>query len=350
MEYIKPKEQFELKGFYVEITSECNLRCLHCYNESGLLKNKIDLKVFKRLIDEFNTFPDVTISGGEPLLHPDIWEMLKYSNQKIGKDSVLITNATMINKEYAKKLTESGFGIQVSLNGINSMQHDAICGKGSYEKTLRGLNNLLEAGNKKVIVRGMISKLNYMDAEKFLIYWGNITQNVVISFLSAMGRGKVIKDKVDLDIFEKDKILEKLHNSKEIALLKEKNVSVGIPEAAFSFSCPFVINTLEKPPFVPRIDSNGDTFMCQIFDGKEYSIGNVNKLSLHEILDSDKFERFINFFSLCNEFKTACKKCVFKKNCGKGCIANAANRGSALETDGDCELRRYMMADALLAD
>lgn len=33
MEFIKPSEQFDLKGFYLEITSKCNLRCLHCYNE-----------------------------------------------------------------------------------------------------------------------------------------------------------------------------------------------------------------------------------------------------------------------------------------------------------------------------
>lgn len=36
MEFIKPSEQFDLKGFYLEITSKCNLRCLHCYNESGI--------------------------------------------------------------------------------------------------------------------------------------------------------------------------------------------------------------------------------------------------------------------------------------------------------------------------
>lgn len=49
MEFIKPSEQFDLKGFYLEITSKCNLRCLHCYNESGILKNEISFELFKRL-------------------------------------------------------------------------------------------------------------------------------------------------------------------------------------------------------------------------------------------------------------------------------------------------------------
>ena len=62
--------------------------------------------------------PDITFSGGEPLLHPDIWKMLEYAQDKINNDSVLITNATLITDEIAKKLTASGIGVQVSLNGI----------------------------------------------------------------------------------------------------------------------------------------------------------------------------------------------------------------------------------------
>ena len=42
------------------------------------------------------------------------------------------------------------------------------------------------------------------------------------------------------------------------------------------------------------------------------------------------------------------KSVFLKKNCGKGCIANSANNGSALETDGDCELRKFLMADSLV--
>ena len=349
MEFIKPSEQFDLKGFYLEITSKCNLRCLHCYNESGILKNEISFELFKRLIDEFDEKPDITFSGGEPLLHPDIWKMLEYAQDKINNDSVLITNATLITDEIAKKLTASGIGVQVSLNGINAEQHDAICGKGNYEKTLRGLDRLLEAGNKKIIVRGMISKLNYKDAENFVLHWGQNAGHVDVSFLSAMGRGKSIKDLIDLDLFKKQEILNELHNSEKVNALKESGISVGIPEAAFSFSCPFITTSKEeKPPFAPRIDAKGNTYLCQIFDGIEYSLGNVNRQSLHEILASEKFEKFINHFYLCNDFKPACKKCVFKKNCGKGCIANSANNGSALETDGDCELRKFLMADSLV--
>lgn len=54
MEVIKPKDLYKLTGFYIEITSACNLRCLHCYNDSGILKNQISYDRFKELVDEFS--------------------------------------------------------------------------------------------------------------------------------------------------------------------------------------------------------------------------------------------------------------------------------------------------------
>lgn len=349
MNLIDPSKQFDLKGFYVEITSRCNLRCLHCYNESGELKNEIDFKTFKKLVDEFPTKPTITISGGEPLTHPQIWEMLEYCKDKVTIDSVMITNGTLITKEIARKITESGIGIQISLNGINAEQHDSICGKGNYERTLNGLHNLLEVGNKKIIVRGMISKLNVADAEKFILKWGEETGNVAVSFLATMGRGKSIEKKIDLDIFQKNEILVKLNNSKLIEELKSKGRSVGIPKEAFSFVCPFIIKSDEKTDFAPRIDSSGNIFLCQNFDGREYALGNVYKETLHEMLTSKRLEEFINFFLLSLNFKESCTKCVFKSNCGKGCIANAASRGSAQKDDGSCALRKVLMADTLMA-
>lgn len=349
MEYIVPKEEFDLNGFYIEITSRCNLKCLHCYNDSGLLKKEIDFLTFKKLIDEFSDKqPNITISGGEPLTHPQIWEMLNYCKNKVSRDSVMITNATLITKDIAKQLTEIGIGIQVSINGINAKQHDAICGEGNYNKTVRGLDYLLEAGNDKIIIRGMISSLNYNNVEEFIIKWGNKTKNVVVSFLSAMGRGKNIKELIDLTPMQKQEILENLHGNADIKMIQENNVNVNIPNAAFSTACPFLIKSEERPPFSPRIDSAGNVFLCQIFEGKEYILGNVNNSMLHEIFESERFENFINFFKLGLGFKKACLKCVYKNTCGKGCIANAASYGSAQEVDGNCELRKAMMYKQLM--
>lgn len=62
MEFIKPSEQFDLKGFYLEITSKCNLRCLHCYNESGI-RAQVEkfLNVVKKDFPVHSDFPAVNI-------------------------------------------------------------------------------------------------------------------------------------------------------------------------------------------------------------------------------------------------------------------------------------------------
>ena len=133
--------------------------------------------------------------------------------------------------------------------------------------------------------------------KNFVLHWGQNAGHVVVSFLSAMGRGKSIKDLIDLDLFKKQEILNELHNSEKVNALKESGISVGIPEAAFSFSCPFITTSKEeKPPFAPRIDAKGNTYYVK-FRWYRIFFRNVNRQSLHEILASVEICRnFINQF------------------------------------------------------
>lgn len=65
MELLSPAKSFRLGGCYLEITSNCNLRCLHCYNESGVLQDQIDMPTFMSIINDLPDHPDtsITISG-----------------------------------------------------------------------------------------------------------------------------------------------------------------------------------------------------------------------------------------------------------------------------------------------
>ncbi len=99
-------DNYSLQGAYIELTSECNLRCLHCYNESGVLRNLINMKEYENILNSLPNGEDttVTLSGGEPLLHPLIWEFVKKLDEKEFGRKLMITNATLITPEIAKAL------------------------------------------------------------------------------------------------------------------------------------------------------------------------------------------------------------------------------------------------------
>lgn len=64
--------KYRLDGCYIELTSRCNLRCKHCYNDSGELKEEISEQAFQNILNCYDRDiePYISFSGGEPLLHP----------------------------------------------------------------------------------------------------------------------------------------------------------------------------------------------------------------------------------------------------------------------------------------
>ena len=93
----------------IDILRGCNVQCKACYNST----NKIHLKSFEEikkdfyLIRQFRPISAVGLIGGEPLLHPQLFEIIKFLKEK--KVSIeIFTNGLLITKELCKKLKKSG--------------------------------------------------------------------------------------------------------------------------------------------------------------------------------------------------------------------------------------------------
>ena len=127
-----------LNALYCFITRGCNLRCRHCYVgarlQAGLQRQPaIDVSLFRDLVGQAKRLgvSYVKLSGGEPLLHPRIGEILKIAGrEQIGV--VLSTNGVLCTPSLVKELSRIRLrGVSVSLDGADAETHDSARGAAS---------------------------------------------------------------------------------------------------------------------------------------------------------------------------------------------------------------------------
>lgn len=153
-----------------EITNKCNLKCLHCCNNSAINKNSNMSKeeIIDLLVDlESINVKSIYITGGEPTLHPDFFEIVRYIISK--KLSIVwATNAYNIYSHIGsiREIVNNSAGVFVSLDGLEAT-HDEFRGlNGSFVNTLRSIkmlsNNGFPVRISSIIWRNNVNELEEM--------------------------------------------------------------------------------------------------------------------------------------------------------------------------------------------
>lgn len=175
------------------VTRTCNLKCVHCYSDSDAKKYDGELTTAEalRFIDDCADFrvPVLLLSGGEPLIRPDIFDLVRYANQKSIR-TTFSTNGTLIDQEMAERIKALGVGyVGISLDGLGD-SNDRFRGQsGAFERALKGIRHCLSVG-QRVGLRFTINRYNYQDLEEIfrLIEEENIPR-VCFYHLVYSGRG-----------------------------------------------------------------------------------------------------------------------------------------------------------------
>lgn len=130
-----------LRYLMVEVTSKCNLSCLHCY-QGEHHSRELPWPRLKNILQEFEDLGGLRliVSGGEPLIYSHFAELNEFIKEKDYR-KILVTNGILLNSALVESL---GFDeVQVSLDGLEK-GHDTLRGKGSFSKALAGLNILVQ--------------------------------------------------------------------------------------------------------------------------------------------------------------------------------------------------------------
>ncbi len=138
-------------NFHIDLTNHCNERCIHCYHpfDQYDYSKEMSFEDVCQLVDrleELGVF-SLVLSGGEALLRKDIFDIMEYISNK-GMMITLFTNGVLLTEETVQKLHQYRIKlISISLYADIPEVHDKITAiKGSFERTLEGINRLKEHG------------------------------------------------------------------------------------------------------------------------------------------------------------------------------------------------------------
>lgn len=140
-----------VRGFQISYRSTCNFKCSHCYvaSSSKEMGDTLSLEDVRNLADQFDQLNawEVGIQGGEPLLFPDLEDLIKAVDPSRFY-VCLITNGYLMTDEVATRLAAWGVDrVAVSIDGFTEEEHDAIRNKkGSFRKCLQALECVKRAG------------------------------------------------------------------------------------------------------------------------------------------------------------------------------------------------------------
>lgn len=175
------------------VTTECDQRCKHCYVfESETYKderrNTLSTELCFKLIDDFNKILErlnitgtMQITGGDPLLRLDIWELLSYIKSKKRISVSMMGNPFHVNDYTAERLKKMGVKVyQISIDGLEET-HDKFRKPGSFKESLRALECLNKNGiatnvmftlsktnmNELIDLYNFLSKLDFINSFSF---------------------------------------------------------------------------------------------------------------------------------------------------------------------------------------
>jgi heme b synthase len=329
--------EFEPKWIAWEITRRCNLKCVHCRSSSGLeAKGHPDftLDEAKRVLDDIASYakPVVVLSGGEPLLRPDVFEIATHGTS-LGLRMCLATNGTLVTQEICGKIKAAGIKmVSLSLDGASAEVHDDFrCQPGAFAGTLNAAR-LFKENSISFLINSSFTKRNQDEIPKIYQLAKEIGATAWYMFMIVpTGRGEDIMDELiapedyekllvwhyDMEKGEKDILVRPTcaPNYYRVVLQQAKEQGDDYQRRTLQFSTGGSKGCLAGQ-LISLIDVDGNVLPCSYFP---MAAGNIREKSFREIWErSELFQDLRNF----KAYKGRCGVCEYVNVCG-GCRARA---------------------------
>lgn len=343
--------EFKPKWIAWEITRRCNSKCIHCRSSSEpVVKEHPDFSTDDayRILNDISNYakPVVVLSGGEPLMRKDVFDIARYGTEK-GLRMCMATNGVLLNDKGCKKIKESGIKIlSLSLDGATEKVHDNFRNqKGAFRGVISAAK-LLEKYEIEFIINSSFTKRNQEEIPKVYKLAKDLGATAWYMFMIVpTGRGeKIMNELISREDYEE--LLEWHYhiekNEKDIlvrptcaphyyriVLQKSKEEGIKFKRRSLKFSTGGAKGCIAGQT-ICLIDVDGNVLPCSYFPK---AAGNIFRQPFKEIWEkSQLFKEMRNF----KGYKGRCGSCEYINVCG-GCRARAyAVTGDYLEEEPFC--------------
>ncbi len=324
----------ELRLVAWEVTRTCNLACVHC-RAAALdrpYENELSTEECRAFLDEVASFskPIIILTGGEPLLRPDIFEIAAYGHRK-GLRMTMAVNGTLLTRERARQMIEAGIQrISISLDGASAATHDAFRQvEGAFEGALHGVANARAEG-LDFQINTTITQANLRDLpaiQELVVSLGAVAHHIFL--LVPMGRGKEIEETA-ISAEDYEKTLHWFYEQRQhvplqlkatcaphyYRILRERSKSEGLDVTFQTHGLDAVTRGCLGGVGFAFVSHVGQVQPCGYL---ELDSGNIREKPFREIWE--KSPVFLNLRDF-KKYEGKCGRCRYVRVCG-GCRARA---------------------------
>jgi radical SAM protein with 4Fe4S-binding SPASM domain len=303
------------------VTLKCNLKCAHCYINAAEteLADELSTDAAKMLIHQITEVskPLLILSGGEPLLRDDIYEIIRYGVDR-GLRMGMGSNGMLIDDEVTRRLEEAGMGtVAISLDSSIPERHDEFRGvKGCWEHAVDAIKSLKKS-RVEVQVNSTVTPQNYDEVDDIMALAQDLgVENFHLFFLVPTGRGTDIEDITP-------RMYEEMIAS-TLAKIQKYKLNVK-PSCAPQFMRVAKEQQVDMSRWVRGCMAG--LYYCRIYPSGEVTpcpylplnLGNIRERSFKDIwFNSEVFKALRDF----DRLKGKCGLCEHREICG-GCRARA---------------------------
>ncbi len=343
--------EFEPKWIAWETTRRCNLHCVHCRSSSQLEVQghpDFSLEAGRRVLADIasTASPVMVLSGGEPLLREDIFDLAQYGTD-LGLRMCMATNGTLVTAETCRHILETGIKmVSLSLDGASSAVHDNFRNQpGAFDGTMNAIR-LFNEHKIPFLVNSSFTRRNQDEAPRIYELVKGLGATAWYLFMIVpTGRGEEIMEELIPESEYEDMLNWHYEMEKEedqllvrptcapqyyrIVLQRAREDGEKFQRRSLKFSTGGAKGCLAGQ-LICLIDVDGNVLPCSYFPK---SAGNVFAQPFREIWDNSEL------FLQLRDFKGYggnCGRCEYVSVCG-GCRARAyAMTGDYLAQEPFC--------------